>query len=400
MKKILQSLVPMFLTILLSQASFSQNASTKKVKIFRVGIFAPLYLDSIFTTDGKFRKNLEIPRFVKPSIDFINGAKIALDSLVIPNQLVNAHIFDTKSTNLSLNQLIKSNKIDSLDLIIGSVKDLEFKQLASFALTKNIPFISTTYPNDGGVTANPFLVIVNSTLKSHCEAIFANVLQNHGKEKILLVRKKGPQEDKIAGYFKAMNEVDRKPLLNIQTIILDSIFTIQSLQKKLDSTHQSIIIGASLDENFSSKLTTSCFDLHLYYPITLIGMPNWDGFKIFTRKDLYPDFPVYFTSPYYNSRWDDNSKLLIAGYGGKYKGKPSDMVFKGFESTQRFIKVLTTFPNDFLSHLNDGNFKVFSEYNFRPIFLNKENKVPDYFENKHLYFIKILNGVTTRAIQF
>jgi hypothetical protein len=129
-------------------------------------------------------------------------------------------------------------------------------------------------------------------------------------------------------------------------------------------------------------------------------MPNWDGFKIFTRKDLYPDFPVYFTSPYYNSRWDDNSKLLIAGYGGKYKGKPSDMVFKGFESTQRFIKVLTTFPNDFLSHLNDGNFKVFSEYNFRPIFLNKENKVPDYFENKHLYFIKILNGVTTRAIQF
>ena len=381
MKKILQSLVSMFLTILLSQASFSQKAPTKSVKIFRVGIFAPLYLDSIFTTDGKFRKNLEIPRFVKPTIDFINGAKIALDSLVIPNQLVNAHIFDTKSKNLSLDKLIKLNKIDSLDLIIGSVKDLEFKQLASFALTKNIPFISTT-------------------LKSHCEAIFANVLQNHGKEKILLVRKKGPQEDKIAGYFKAMNEVDRKPLLNIQTIILDSIFTIQSLQKKLDSTHQSIIIGASLDENFSSKLTATCFDLHLYYPITLIGMPNWDGFKIFTRKDLYPDFPVYFTSPYYNSRWDDNSKLLIAGYGGKFKGKPSDMVFKGFESTQRFIKVLTTFPNDFLSHLNDGNFKVFSEYNFRPIFLNKENKVPDYFENKHLYFIKILNGVTTRAIQF
>jgi hypothetical protein len=400
MKKILQSLVFMFLTILLSQTSFSQKAPTKSVKTFRVGIFAPLYLDSIFTTDGKFRKNLELPRFAKPSIDFINGAKIALDSLALPNQLVNAHIFDTKSKDLSLDQLIKLNKIDSLDLIIGSVKDLEFKQLASFALTKNIPFISTTYPNDGGVAANPFLVIVNSTLKSHCEAIFANVLQNHGKEKILLVRKKGPQEDKIAGYFKAMNEVDRKPLLNIQTIILDSIFTIQSLQKKLDSTHQSIIIGASLDENFSSKLTATCFDLHQYYPITLIGMPNWDGFKIFTRKDLYPDFPVDFTIPYYTTRWENNSKILIAGYSEKYKGKPSDMVFKGFESTQRFIKVLTTFPNDFLSHLNDGNFKIFSEYNFRPIFLNKENKVPDYFENKHLYFIKILNGVTTRAIQF
>lgn len=159
------------------------KAPIKNVKIYRVGIFAPLYLDSIFTTEGKFRKNLELPRFAKPSIDFINGAKIALDSLAIPNQFINVHIFDTKSKDLSLDQLIKLNKIDSLDLIIGSVKDLEFKQLASFALTKNIPFISSTYPNDGGITANPFLVIVNSTLKSHCEAIFANVLQNHGKEK-------------------------------------------------------------------------------------------------------------------------------------------------------------------------------------------------------------------------
>jgi hypothetical protein len=400
MKKILQSLVFVLVIIILSLQSFSQKAPVKSGKIFRVGIFAPLYLDSIFNAEGKLKNNLELPRFVKPSIDFINGAKIALDSLVMPNQLVNTHIYDTKSKLLPLDQLIKLKKIDSLDLIIGSVKDVEFKQLASLALSKNIPFISSTYPNDGGVTANPFLVIINSTLKSHCEAIYANILQNHGKEKILLIRKKGAQEDIIASYFKAMNEADLKPKLNIQTIILDSIFSTASLQKKLDSTHQSIIIGASLDENFSSKLTAACYELHQYYPITLIGMPNWDGFRIFTKKDLYTDFPVYFTSPYYNARWDNNSKLLIAGYGEKYKGKPSDMVFKGFESTQRFIKLLTAFPNDFLSHLNDTPYKVFSEYNFRPVFLNKENKVPDYFENKHLYFIKILNGATTRAIQF
>jgi hypothetical protein len=400
MKKILQSLVFVLVIIILSLQSFSQKAPVKSGKIFRVGIFAPLYLDSIFNAEGKLKNNLELPRFVKPSIDFINGAKIALDSLVMPNQLVNTHIYDTKSKLLPLDQLIKLKKIDSLDLIIGSVKDVEFKQLASLALSKNIPFISSTYPNDGGVTANPFLVIINSTLKSHCEAIYANILQNHGKEKILLIRKKGAQEDIIASYFKAMNEADLKPKLNIQTIILDSIFSTASLQKKLDSTHQSIIIGASLDENFSSKLTAACYELHQYYPITLIGMPNWDGFRVFTKKDLYADFPVYFTSPYYNARWDNNSKLLIAGYGEKYKGKPSDMVFKGFESTQRFIKLLIAFPNDFLSHLNDTPYKVFSEYNFRPVFLNKENKVPDYFENKHLYFIKILNGATTRAIQF
>ena len=400
MKKILPSVHFILLAIVLSLNAFAQKAAVGSLKTYRVGIFAPLYLDSVFTAEGKLRNNQELPRFIKQGLDFVNGAKIALDSLVITKQTVNAFIFDTKSYHFSVDQLIQLKKIDSLDLIIGSVKDVEFKQLSSFALAKNIPFISATYPNDGGVTANPFLVIVNSTLKAHCEAIYANLLKNHGKEKVLLIRKKGLQEDKIAAYFKEMNEVDRKPLLNIQTINFDSNFTTEYLQKKLDSTHQSIIIGASLDENFSTQLTSACYDLHSYYPITLIGMPNWDGFKIFMRKDLYQDFPVYFTSPYYNAKWDGYSKLLIAGYANKFKGKPSEMVFKGFESTHLFIKMLTAFPNDLLSHLNDTAYKVFSDFNFRPVFLKKENKVPDYFENKQLYFIKILNGGTARVFQF
>jgi hypothetical protein len=44
------------------------------------------------------------------------------------------------------------------------------------------------------------------------------------------------------------------------------------------------IIGASLDEQFASTLTSACYELHDYYPIILIGMPNWDGFKSLTKS--------------------------------------------------------------------------------------------------------------------
>ena len=72
------------------------------------------------------------------------------------------------------------------------------------------------------------------------------------------------------------------------------------------------------------------------------------------------------------------------------------MAFKGFESAYLFSKLLLVHPNDFMSHLNDSPYKVFSEFNFRPV-KPAANAVPDYFENKHLYFIKILNGTTTKA---
>lgn len=379
-----------------SQAVKAQIDTGSQLTTYRVGIFAPLYLDSVFAPTGNFRYKQAIPKFITPGLEFVHGAEIALDSMSVWNANIKATIFDTKSYTNSVSTLIKDKKLDSLDVIIGSVKDAEYKQLADFALLKNIPFISATHPNDGGITNNPFLVIVNSTLKAHCEGIYSYILQNHGTDKIFLCRKKGAQEDKVAAYFKTINEPDGKPLLNIQTLYFDSTINSDLLRNKLDSNRQTVMIGASLDEEFASNLANACYDLYEQYPITLIGMPNWDGFKALTKKDGFDGFPIYFTSPYFNNKWDTYSRMVINGYTKKYKGKPSDMAFKGFEAAYLFTKLLTRYPNDIMSNLNDKNFKVFSEFNFRPVML-KKNGMPDYFENKHIYFIKILNGVISKA---
>lgn len=367
------------------------------VRTYKVGIFAPLYLDSIFSNNGTYKYGKEVPKFAQPGLDFVQGAEVALDSMLLWEENVDAYIYDCKSYTKPIPALIKQKRLDSLDLIIGSVKDAEFRQLADFALQKNIPFISATYPNDGGVTNNPFTVIMNSTLKAHCEAIYTYLLQNHGTDKILFYRQKGGQEDKVAGYFKSINEPDGKPLLNIQTILIDSSFSSDKLKPRLDSTRGNIIIGGSLDEGFATSITNACNDLQAQYPITLIGMPNWDGFKFLQKKGNYEEFPVYYTTPYYNNKWDNYSKVLANAYTKKFKSKPTDLAFKGFESVYLFTKLLAKYPNDFMSHLNDKTFKIFCDYNFRPVQLKKDAITPDYFENKHLYFVKVLNGTTSKA---
>jgi len=289
---------------------------------------------------------------------------------------IEASIYDTRSYTKSISYLINNKNIDSLNLIIGSVKDADYKQLADFALAKNIPFISATYPNDGGVIANPFTVILNSTLKAHCEAIYSYLLQNHGTDQIFLCRKKGSQEDRVAGYFKLLNEQDGKPLLNIKTLITDSV-TAEFLMPKLDSNRQAVLIGGSLEESFAASL-------------------NWDAFASLHKRDI-EGLPVYFTSPYFNTKLDNYSKMLTAAYLKKFKIKPSDMAYKGFETVYLFTRLLAKYPNDLISHINDKSEKVFCEYNIRPVMLKKENTGPDYFENKHLYFIKLLNGTISKA---
>ena len=375
---------------------YAQNDSVQKGPVYKVGIFAPLYLDSVFNnTTFKYRQ--AVPRFIMPAVDFVQGALIALDSLQAGDDFIDASVYDTKSYTETISDLIRNKKLDSLQLIIGSVRDEDFTQLAAFALQKNIPFISATYPNVAGITENPFLVVMNSTLKAHCDAIYSYILQNHGSDKIYLCRQKGKQEDMVAAYIKTMNEQDGKPLLPIQVLDMGGNITAGFLKSKLDSNSRNIIIGGSLDETFAGSIAKASYDLHKTYAITLIGMPNWDNFSAFFNKKALVGFPVYFTTPFYTEKTNAFSKSLTAAYYNKYKGKPSDMAYKGFEAVYLFTKLLAKYPDSFLTHISDKDLKVFCDYNFRPVKQNDKAAVPDYFENKHLYLIKILNGTISRA---
>lgn len=380
------------LLFLFSIPAMAQENKNQGPGTYKIGLFAALYLDSAFTGNN-YRYTRNFPRFTVAGLDFIQGAQVALDSIPFYNGNVQVNIYDVKSGNLD--SLIKNKELDSLDLLIGSVRDDEYTALASYALYRNIPFISATYPNDAGITANPFLVIVNSTLKAHCEAIYSYLLQNHGTDKIVLCRRSGSQEDRVAHYFKALNEPDGKPLLDIRTVNFnDSNFN--TLKYKLDSTRKNIIIGGSLDEGFASNLVNAAYTIKSSYPVTLIGMPNWDAFKSLTKKSTAVDFPILFTSPYYNDRTGPYSRILQNAYLKKYKGVPSDNAYRGFEAVSLFLNLLMKYPDDFMSHLNDTQSKIFCEYNFKPVF-NSSAVTPDYFENKHLYFLKLENGKTVKA---
>ena len=357
-------------------------------KTYRVGFFAPVFLDSVFTgTYYRYGKNF--PKFSFPGLEFFQGAQVALDSMLVYRANIEARFYDTRSVHFE--SPLNGTAFDSLDLLIASVREPDFSVLAAFAKKKNIPFISATYPNDGGITDNPFLVIMNSTLRAHCEAIYSYILQAHSMDNIILATTAGSQEEKVAAYLKESNQPDGNTLLKYTTVKFENDFNI--IKSSLDSTRNNVIIGGSLDEIFANEIARSCASLAKTYKIKLIGMPNWDGYFNKPNPKL-KDFPIYFTTPFYNGNEDNYSLMLTEVYKEKYKISPSDLAFKGFEAVYLFVKLLAKHPHDFISHLNDYPHKVFADYNFKPVFLG-EGTTPDYFENKHLYILKMENGVVT-----
>jgi hypothetical protein len=71
--------------------------------------------------------------------------------------------------------------------------------------------------------------------------------------------------------------------------------------------------------------------------------------------------------------------------------RPSDMVFRGYEVTFKYAKLLLQYGKDIASNLANKYAKVFTDFDIQPI-LNKQNMTLDYFENKKLYFLKWQDG--------
>ncbi len=361
----------------------------------KVAIFLPLYLDSAFDASNNYRYDKNFPKFINPGLEFYEGVQLALDSLQKEGARLEVHIYDTRSSSRSVTQVLQSPEFEETELIIGYVAQGELQQLASAAAKMAIPFINVNFPNDGGITNNPEFVILNSTLKTHCEGIYRFIQRNYPTKPIVLFRKKGVQEDRLKGYFDDITKSTNSVPLKIKYVTLDDAFDASALTAVLDSNANTVCIAGSLDDNFARMLCQSLAALNRSYNTVVIGMPTWDNIDF--SPSAFRGEEILYSTPFYTNPADTLVKSIQQYFKVKFYSRPSDMVFRGYETTYRFSRQLLHTGKNPGGNLGEKKYKLFTDFDIQPVFLNRQNMTLDYFENKHLYFIKKVDGNITKV---
>lgn len=359
----------------------------------RIALFVPLYLDSVFDGAGNYKSGKIVPRYISPGLEFYQGAVFALDSLDKESVKMGVQVYDVKSTKQSIYKIADSGALDSVGVIIGAVSGKEYLDLAAVAKEKKIPFISATYPNDGGVSENPYVVIINSKLNTHLQVIYNYILKNFPTNKLTLFRREGEADDRITDVFKSLNAVGNGTVLNIKNTTLKNVFSAQDIAASLDSTKENVVICGSLDDNFAKKIISYSSTLSTNYKITLVGMPTWEGYSELSNPDL-KTLPIIYTATFYNSgqtnSWMQN---FVQKFGRSTYSKPGETAFVGFETTYLFSHLLLQKGKEhFINNLNDSSHNVLSNFDFKPIYKSKNSTIPDYYENKRVFILKQWNG--------
>jgi len=355
----------------------------------RVAVLVPLYLDSAFAGYEYHLSNTRIPQFFLSGLEFYNGVMMAVDSLQKRGANLEVWIYDTHKAGESMQTIMNELQTMNFSMIIASLSNsAEQKAVSDFSAKNSIPVISATFPNDAYLNYNPFFVMVNSTWKTHIEAIYNFLKRNYRGKEIIYLTRRGSLEDRIMQELQEMN-ADRA--LTFSNIVLNDEFSDNDVLSHLDSTRQNIVVCGSLNENFGKAIIKSLNENGESYSSVLVGMPTWNGMTG-TSGNACNHIQIVITTPYNYLRDKTSLTYLSENYRANYYARPSDMVFKGYETMYHFTNLLLQYPQNFISRLSDDSFKVANDYNFEPIRLSKTSFVPDYLENKKIYFIRIING--------
>jgi hypothetical protein len=197
-------------------------------------------------------------------------------------------------------------------------------------------------------------------------------------------------DDLIQSYFTDNNKKTPAVPLKVKTVELIDSFPTADLLNKLDSNRQNIVVCGTLNEGFAMSVIKT-LSSNINYATIVIGMPNWDGFRDLIKPE-FKAVDVIYTSPYNYTRTDKLGLYLTTKYRNKFLSRPSDLVFKGYESFYHFTKLSIKYRENMTLNLSDKSFKLFNDFDIKPVKFKKENKDPDYWENRKLYFIKKVDG--------
>jgi|LauGreDrversion4_2_1035121.scaffolds.fasta_scaffold12796_6 hypothetical protein len=380
-------------TMVSPKTAYTLSTQPASIKTIKIALFAPLYLDSAFDKNASYRYAAKpFPKFLVPGLEFYEGALLALDSLNKEGADIELIVFDTKAANKTIGEQLSSPACQELDLILTYCSAIELKYFADHGVERKIPVVNINLPNDGGVSKNPFLVLLNSTLSSQCHHIYTFIRNRFAKQSLVVFQKKGVLESRIRSFIEEAARKKGGTPPAIKFVELSDSVTSQQLIPYLDTAKTTLCWIGSLDENFGKRISLQLVGLAKQrYKLTVMGMPTWDGLKDFTKPE-YRGADLLYCTPFYTPRTDSVSLGIESFFLNQLYARPSDMVLRGYEAVWRFSKLLMRYQKEITFHLGSKEFNLFRELDIQPVLTSGQPATIQYYENKKLYYLKWQDG--------
>lgn len=360
----------------------------EKKSAYRIDLLLPLHLNSLVVAGKAVQKST--PESVLPYINFYEGMLLAADTLAAMGQKVDIYVHDIKDPSSGIDALTApGSTMNGTDLIIGTLQSNEIPEVAAFAKTNKVNFLSALSPADAGVKDNPYFILVQPTLNTHLHQMIKYALrQFKAQPKVLLYEMQTSGErEAYEQLTDALATEKNIQALQISGTLPDSA----ALAALLEPGKRNVVFISVLKTGSAETLLKTLAALSDQYDIEVFGMPSWKSIRGLTTPGYYGNLTINYTTPFHYNYQSPRGTAIRTAYTERFGGTASEMVLRGYESLYWMSHLLNRYGpvfNESMSKIGDISF---TKYDIKPAWSGKNDFL--YFENNQLYIFRYHQGI-------
>lgn len=403
--------VPAYYRMVRKHLPSCDSSGYYKRHTIQVGVFLPLfleknqekyYIDSSEVDDRGEKIYKKVKRdqpYVYPRsenfIEFYEGVLMALDSLSEQGLSVNVRVFDTSGDSNRIRQLLRSENVTNLDLIIGPAYRNNFSVMARFARENRIHVVSPFSESTRWLKKNPYIIQIYPSKNAQLDQ-FASYISRYSDKNMVLVHTGDslyyPEirafKNKIFTYIS--HDTSFADVRFKEVAFRDSLFY---LQQAMNKGEENVVIVPSEEEAFVTDVVNNLNTLAKKgYDLRVFGYSNWQDFVNIEAEYFYNINLCLFTS-FHVDYQRPAVKRVVRTYRDMFYSEPTRYVFHGFDIAYYFMNALYRYGREFEDCLYQYDIPLcHSDYRFYR--RNRDSGL----ENVSLYLLQYRPGLTIERL--
>jgi ABC-type branched-subunit amino acid transport system substrate-binding protein len=317
-------------------------------QIYEVALMIPLYLEQ--TVDSGWADNIDASqaREFAPFrfIQFYDGFMLAADSIKQQGMNLKLFVYDVDQQSSKVHQALTDPEMKKMDLIVGPFLKNSFAEVADFAKENRIPIVNPLSQRTDILTGNPYVFKLMPSPESQPETVGKLVKRDFSDHSVILYTANQYQDTEIIEQIReaVQNALEPgSPAIKMEDYATDSI---KGFLQYASLTRPNLIIVYSEGEAFPMALLSKLNAVKSDYPVTVIGMPEWDKFSILESSYLLALNTHIFTGAFVDYDNED-VKGFVRRYRADYLDEPLGYAFSGFSAGYYFFQALYQYGKDF-----------------------------------------------------
>ncbi|MBU1014140.1 MAG: LysM peptidoglycan-binding domain-containing protein [Bacteroidetes bacterium] len=419
--------------------------SRNLLKTYKVALMIPLYLEETETLQfdsenlqSQLQQLSESSKNPFRFIQFYYGALMAVDSLKSKGLKIDLYVYDVNEDIAKAMKVFQQEELRNMDLIIGPFFTDIFRYASTFAKNFHIPIINPLSQRSDIINNNSQVFKYQPTNNYQIENVKNLVNQYYKDAKIFLIDHQTDQNaDLLSEYARVLKEVipneyrtsntdiynlaiekatddssidekkvnsiislegmrlntnrlklaleDSTSFPNVITTIHYGIDNLTPFEKQASVLRNNVVIINSEDNVFVLDVLTKLNILCDTFPVTIIGIPNWEIFENMDNN-IYQNLNVHYLSSSFVDYNEQNVISFVRSFRDEFLSEPGNYAFIGFDISWYFLNALMKFGTDFEDCIRYYNPKLIG-----PAIKFRKNNRTEGYENTDWQVIKFNN---------